>query len=130
MSVKWYKMELPDLLGDGHTFKSYIDSYALTDPRGSHGSSGGAGKASFRNLEITRVQDRYSALFRTVTMDGRAFAEMTLTVMAFENGSMVNRVVMTFSNVVLESFLPQNGGFGRGPIERLTFNFEKMALGA
>ena len=130
MASKWYMLELPDLPADGHKFKAYIDSYALTDPRGGHGSSGGSGHAAIRNIEITRVQDKYSAIFRNVAALGSGFSEMSLTVMSFENGSMVSRIVITFSDVLLESYLPQNGGFGRGPIERLTFNFAKMALGA
>lgn len=130
MSSKWYMLELSDFLGDGHTFKTYIDSYALTEPQGGHGSSGGAGTVSFHNVDITRRQDKYSAVFRNVSMDGRGFAQMTLTMMAFENGSMINRVVLTFTDVMLETYLPQHGGFSRGPSEKLTFNFEKMTLGS
>lgn len=130
MASKWYMMELPDLLGDGHTFKAYVNSFGIRDPRGSHGTSVGAGKVTVNTVEITRPQDKYSPMFRNVSMDGRSFSEMTLTVMTFDNGAMISRLVVNFSNLVLETYLPQNGAFGKGPIEKLTFNFETIEMGA
>jgi len=129
MSSKWFLMELPDLITDGHTFKSAIDSFQFNDTSAQHGSAGGNGKLKIRRVDITRTQDKYSPLFSNISMNGKAFEEMTLTVLTFDNGSMISRVFYNFSNVILEQYVPQSGSFRKGPTERLTFDFTNMGIG-
>jgi hypothetical protein len=62
-------------------------------------------------------------------MNGRGFEEMTISILTFNNGSMIMRVVYSFPDLLLESFLPYSGGPGKEPIETLTFDFRGLDVG-
>ena len=131
MAHKWFMMELPNLLTDGHTFKSVIESFQLTGlTLGSHGAASREnGNKGVHTVEITRIQDKYSPVFRNISMDGTGFEQLVITILTFENGAMTNRIYYTFSDVMLEAYLPRNGSFGKAPVETLTFDFGAMNVG-
>jgi type VI protein secretion system component Hcp len=129
MSSKWFMMELPGLLADGHSFKSAIDSFQLEDTTRSHSSAVANGNTFPHRVEISRIQDKYSPVFFSRSMAGKGFVEMTLTVLTFDNGSMISRVFYNFSDLMLEAYVPRNSGLNKAPVETLKFNYEGLNIG-
>ena len=109
MAARWIIMEFPGLVTDGHTFKDAIESFQQSESHASHGSGGNSGDAAEqrpRNVVITRTRDKFSPVFFNSLTNDNGFAEMTISVLTFEDGSMASRVFYNLSDVLLESYAP------------------------
>lgn len=132
MAARWIIMEFPGLVTDWHTFKGAIESFQQSESHASHGSGGNSGDAAEqrpRNVVITRTRDKFSPVFLNSLTNDNGFAEMTISVLTDEDGSMVSRVLYNLSDVLLESYAPSRNGFVKEPIESLNFTFKRLDIG-
>jgi type VI protein secretion system component Hcp len=104
-----------------------VDSYSwgVTNPAtvGTPGGGGGAGKATFSDLVVTRPVDGVSPRLVTAAATGQHFDSATLEVPT-RKGAMR----YTFDLVLVTGV--QHGGSGHAPIETLTLTYATVAVEA